>query len=368
MTEEAVNRTELIRRLDVLRTAQHRPAALIGFDGYIDKLVRPRRSQNTEDYFDTVAEFAQLLLTLGGTSSDIAVRCMFEKLGGNGPLLAEALAEKGVDCTCIGAMGQPELAAPYRQLEKKVRLVSVADCASSYALEFNNGKIMLGDADSFQNIGWKELQEKLGPSLPEMFRAAQLICFANWSGLPRSTELMEGIISDIGPLLDSRRRRIFFDLADPSAKSETQFAELFSALDRMRPFFYRVVGLNPKECLLIFNLFYGARETIFDPDMLSALLRDFPADEIVIHDAGCAYVGKTGQLPQKVKGRFLARPRISVGAGDNFNSGYCLGILCDLPPVACAMLGNVSAVCFMEQGKPANLEQLIASLEKETIS
>ena len=365
MTEATVNTADIIRRLNAFRTAQQRPAALIGFDGYIDKLVRPRRSQNTEDYFDTVAEFAQLLLTLGGTSSDIAVRCMFEKIGGNGPLLAEALAEKGVSCTCIGAMGLPELAPPYRELEKKLRLISVADCASSYALEFNNGKIMLGDADSFLTIGWRELREKLGPALPELFQAAQLICFANWSGLPRSTELLEGIITDIGPTLAGGRRKIFFDLADPSAKSDAQFQELFSALERMQPFFHRVVGLNPKECLLVFNRFYGRQEADFSPEMLCALLRDFPADEIVIHDAGCAYVGLAGQEPLKVKGRFLTRPRISVGAGDNFNSGYCLGMLCELSPAACAMLGNEAAVGFMEQGTPVKLEQLIASLEKE---
>ena len=35
MTEAAVNTAEMLRRLNAFRTAQQRPAALIGFDGYI---------------------------------------------------------------------------------------------------------------------------------------------------------------------------------------------------------------------------------------------------------------------------------------------------------------------------------------------
>lgn len=142
-------------------------------------------------------------------------------------------------------------------------MISVADCASSYALEFNNGKIMLGDADSFLTIGWRELREKLGPALPELFQAAHLICFANWSGLPRSTELLEGIITDIGPTLAGGRRKIFFDLADPSAKSDAQFQELFSALERMQPFSTGWWDSIPKSAFWSSTGFMAGRKQIF---------------------------------------------------------------------------------------------------------
>lgn len=361
MEEARGNRPGIARSLAGFRDMPDRPRALVGFDGYVDKLVKPRRSQALEDCFDTVREFAETLLSMGGTSSDIAVSRMFEKIGGNGPLLADALADKGVPCTCIGAMGEEALPAPYRALAEKVTLYSVAECASSYVMEFNDGKIMLGDTDSFLHIGWKEVQDRLGSErLLELFARSRLTCFTNWSGLPRSTELLEGIIEDICPNISDTQfiHTLFFDLADPTAKSPAQFQEFFSALERLRSGFERVVGLNPKECMQVYNHFYGKAADHFDSRMAEDLLRDFPADEIVVHDAGCAYAGKTGGTLRKVSGRFLERPLISVGAGDNFNSGYCLGKLCSLPPADCAALGNESAVLFMQHCAPASLTQL----------
>lgn len=362
MEETRGNRLEIVRSLSMFRDMPDRPRALVGFDGYVDKLVRPRRSQALGDCFDTVREFAETILSMGGTSSDIAVSRIFEKIGGNGPLLADALADKGVLCACIGAMGEGSLPAPYLALAEKVTLYSVAECASSYVMEFNDGKVMLGDADSFLRIGWREIQDRLGKErLLELFAQSRLACFTNWSGLPRSTELLEGIIEDICPHMGDTAfaHTMFFDLADPTAKSPAQFQEFFSALERLCSGFERVVGLNPKECMQVHNHFYGKAADHFDPQMAEDLLRDFPADELVVHDAGCAYAGKTGGKLRKISGRFLERPMISVGAGDNFNSGYCLGKLCSLPPADCAALGNESAVLFMERAAPASLTQLI---------
>ena len=47
---------------DALRTFPSVAAkipVLIGFDGYIDKMVRPRRNQEADDHYDTVREFAE---------------------------------------------------------------------------------------------------------------------------------------------------------------------------------------------------------------------------------------------------------------------------------------------------------------------
>lgn len=371
MEEARIDRKAIARALkDYAASAAVRPV-LIGFDGYVDKLVKPRICQEADAYYTSVREFAMRLLDLGGTSSDIAVKPMFEKIGGNGPLLAEALAEKDAVCSCIGAMGIPELSAPYRPLSNKVRLYSVAECAGSYALEFPDGKIMLGDTESFNSIDWQTLQSRIGQEkLLMLFQEAQLLCFANWSGLPKATDLLQGILRDVCPALSCERTRsVLFDLADPTGKSDAQFVELFAALEALAPFYERIVGLNPKECLQVYNHYTHSEEREFSAEMLEELLQTFPADEIVIHDAGCAYVGRKGEPARKVTGRFLTNPRISVGAGDNFNSGYCLGKLCALPGEACAALGNEAAVGFMERERPmTRMELLEAFEEQETIA
>ena len=71
---------------------QQRPKTLIGFNGYVDKLVRPRKSQEFNSTFASVAEFGSRLMQMGGTSSDTAVTRLYEKIGGK----VVAVAEEGV--------------------------------------------------------------------------------------------------------------------------------------------------------------------------------------------------------------------------------------------------------------------------------
>ena len=366
MKEVLVDSSLITAVLQRFLANEARPRVLMGFDGYIDKLVRPRKGQQSDSCYGSVAEFASRLMDMGGTSSDIAVTRLFEKIGGNGPLLAEALAEKLVPCSCIGAMGYPNLSPLYRPLAQKADLYSVAECATSFALEFPDGKIMLGDTDSFLDIHWENIRKILGEeTLLSLFQEARLLCFTNWSGLPMAQNLLEGILNDICPRLTKNPdRSIFFDLADPTAKTPEQFAGLFSALERLEPYYHRVIGLNPKECMQLWRQFYGKEAENFSPDMLADLLQDFPADEIVIHDAGCAYAGSRGEDPQRIAGRYLSNPAITVGAGDNFNSGYCLGKLCGLAPAGCAALGNEAAASFVELAKPMGFEELLKAFEE----
>lgn len=361
MIDAFTERARIAHALRVFQASEKRPGALLGFDGYIDKLVRPKRSQAQDDYFSTIREFAGFLGSAGAASSDIAVRRTFEKIGGNGTLLAESLADKGVPVVCIGAMGENELDAPYLALSKKAELYSICKCATSYAFEFDDGKLMFGDTDCFFDISWQRLCDRVGlEKLIGLFQSARLVGFANWSGLPLSTDLMNGILRDICPRLGEKENRsIFFDLADPSGKSAAQFKELFSCLERLRAHFTVAIGLNPKECLQVYRHFFGADEAAFDPAMAESLLYGLPVDELVVHTAGCAYAGLRRDKLKRVPGRYLEKPKISVGAGDNFNAGYCLGRLCGLAPEDCAALGNEAAAGFIEFGAPVSLPWLI---------
>lgn len=341
-----------------------RPGALIGFDGYVDKLVRLKRSQHgCEDFYPTITSFAEFVQSMGAMSADIALHRISEKIGGNGPLLADALARKTVPTVCIGAMGEPELDVNYQMLKKTVNLISVADVAHSLVMEFDDGKLMFGDTECFANLNWAMIRDKIGiERLRELFSDAALVGFANWSGLPCAGDLLHGILKEIGPSLIGTKRHLFFDLADPSAKSEEQFQDLFQTMKALRAFFHVTLGLNPKECLQIYNRFFDCVQERFTPQMVFALTEQFPADEIVVHIAGEAIVGSAGDTPVSVEGIAVERPVISVGAGDNFNSGYCLGLLADMNPKQCAYLGNLAAYWFVSRGTAATGTDLLALL------
>ena len=52
-------------------------------------------------------------------------------------------------------------------------------------------------------------------------------------------------------------------------------------------------------------------------------------------------------------------PVLTTGAGDNYNSGYCLGAALDLPAADCALLGNLSGRFLVKTGSPASAEDLL---------
>ena len=243
---------ELLPILESSGAVLGRRRVVAGFDGYIDRPVRLRKNQNRPpDYFNRVGEFSGFLAGYANQSADINVRRIEDKIGGNGPIFADALARKGVPLACIGAFGYPELEKVYKPLGGICDLISVEETGFTFILEFDDGKVMFGDADSFLNITWGRLEEIIGHSrLRGLFDECGMVCFANWSGLFESNDLLAGIVK-LAPALSNKPRSIFFDIADPSPKTPAQFKEFFRLLELARASFDVILGLNPKEALIV---------------------------------------------------------------------------------------------------------------------
>ncbi|MGE9297276.1 MAG: PfkB family carbohydrate kinase, partial [Puniceicoccales bacterium] len=69
--------------------------ALIGFDGFVDKIVHPvkQRFGKGDDFerISTIAEFGKRISDAAGRSANIEMYQQLEKLGGNGPIMANAM-------------------------------------------------------------------------------------------------------------------------------------------------------------------------------------------------------------------------------------------------------------------------------------
>jgi len=342
-----------------------RKRVFVGFDGYIDRLVRLRKNQNIPpDYFKSVGEFSGFVTNYANQSADINVRRIGEKLGGNGPILADALARKGVPLACVGAFGYPALEKIYEPLSDICNLISVEETGFTFILEFEDGKLMFGDSDSFYNITWGRLEEIIGHSgLFELLDECDMLCFANWSALFESNDLLEGIIRT-ARTISSKPRSIFFDIADPAPKTPAQFGELFRLMGQAREKFEVILGLNPKEALIAYNHFFSEQEAAYADSLAEKLLDEMPVDELVVHSIDYALAGrKNGTLCQSPNDS-VAMPAVLAGGGDNFNSGYCLGKLLDLNPELCACLGNLAATIYVASGKASSVPDIIELIEK----
>src|SRR5450432_302213 len=68
---------------------------LIGFDGFIDTIlhvVDTRQSANEYTRIDTLKAFGERIVAAAGKSTNVEVVVQAVKLGGNGPIMANAMA------------------------------------------------------------------------------------------------------------------------------------------------------------------------------------------------------------------------------------------------------------------------------------
>jgi len=52
-------------------------------------------------------------------------------------------------------------------------------------------------------------------------------------------------------------------------------------------------------------------------------------------------------------------PKLTTGAGDNFNAGFCLGLLMNLPVNEALRLGNASSGFYVREARSANFAELM---------
>jgi hypothetical protein len=209
-----------LKLLETAKRAQLQPV-LAGFDGFVDTIlhvVSERRSATEYSRVPTLQAFSEKVLAAsGGRNMNIEMVPRLTKIGGNGPILANALAHFDIPVTYIGCLGSPVLHPIFDDLAKKIKTYSIAEPGFSDAIEFADGKLICGKQQAVSEISWKSVLNRV--STEELFELAShagLIAFVNWGIVFSMTEIMEEFLQDIGNRLASSQKPFFIDTADPS--------------------------------------------------------------------------------------------------------------------------------------------------------
>lgn len=296
----------------------------LGFDGFVDRILRPVKSKNGEEAvpFESMADFAGYLLTQKGRSCSVETELIATKIGGNMPNTAKALGELGINTLCLGAMGLPEISPEFLNMPKNCKLLSVSEPGCCDALEFSDGKVMLGINSAIDELDYAKIIEVIPESeFISALNRCNAAAFLNWGEMTRSNDIWENIAKRILPRCDFYEKPLLVDFSDFSRRSGADFSAMLEIFKRLKEYFDITVSLNENEIHLALN---NSGE-VTDSDLLSASELFFGSSVVIHLHEGAKYTegGKVHTAHKEI----IKNPKVVTGAGDNFNGGLMAGLL-----------------------------------------
>lgn len=367
--EQREQRERTASQLEAAINRVSQMTAFVGLDGFVDNILHVVDKRESADQYlrlPTIAKLAERLAGAAGQSTNIELVSQLNKLGGNGPIMANALASFGLKVTYLGILGYPSLNPVFADFANRAEVHSIAEPGYTDALEFEDGKIMLGKHESLKQMNWENIKSRFGQDkFAARFGSADLIGFVNWTMLPHMSDIWESVLKEICPGMQSPRRKLFIDLADPEKRTNEDIGRALELVAAFQKHFDVVLGLNEKESMEAGkNL--GLNISDRSPEGLTKLCHAIHArikvDTVVVHPTAYAVAsGPDGTA--LVQGPFTPKPKITTGAGDHFNSGFCLGKLLGFSTERCLLTGVTTSGYYVRTGQSPAVPDLANLLQ-----
>ena len=363
-----MNPTELRQhtaaQLDAAGSNASALTAFVGLDGFVDEIlhtVDKRESATEFTRVPTIAKYAERLAAAAGRSTNVELVSVLTKLGGNGPIMANALASFGVQVTYLGNLGYPNIHPIFEDFTRSASVHSIAQPGFTDALEFEDGKIMIGKLQGLKDVTWANIEARFGrEKFAAQLASASLVGFVNWTMLSYMGDIWETIQRELCPQLTGPRRKLFVDLADPEKRTPDDIRRAIDLIAKFQQWFDVILGLNEKESGEIGRVL-GLNITDTSRDGLCKLAIEInqrvPVETLVVHPVAFALTASKGRA-DLVEGPFIPKPKITTGAGDHFNSGFCLGRLLGFDNEASLLCGVTTSGHYVRTANSPTLSDL----------
>jgi sugar/nucleoside kinase (ribokinase family) len=356
--------------------------AVVGFDAFIDSIIHvvDQRFAMTPDGYkriETIGQFAMRAAAAAGKSTNMEMVEKERRFGGNGPLMAGALGRAGFQVTYIGAVGRPDaprqLHPIYEEFAARCQLVvPVAPPATTDALEFEDGKIMLGKPANIQGVTWDVLKSVIGlDQIIQRFNRATLIGMVNWVMMGGVEGIWEGLCDEVFPqLAEPSKKHIFIDLCDPAKRTDGDIMRAIRALQRMNSLVPVTLGLNQAEAERIAKVVGAAEPAGQEMETLGMAMRSFAVEiqkktglsKVVVHPREGAAAADSSGNTGWFEGPFTRTPRLSTGAGDHFNAGFAMGQAIGMPIDQALALGCATSGAYVRDAESPTVDRLVEFL------
>jgi sugar/nucleoside kinase (ribokinase family) len=342
--------------------------AFVGFDGFVDEILHVvDKRESTDKYLrlPTITKYAERLAAAANKSTNVEMVSQLTKLGGNGPIMANALASFGLKVCYLGNLGYPNLHPIFSDFAKRAEVHTIAEPGYTDAVEFEDGKIMCGKHKSLREVNWENIKTRFGQEkFQAKLQASNFVGFVNWTMLTSMNDTWTAIIKEVCPKLTGPRRKVFFDLADPEKRTREDILKALSLITEFEKYFDAILGLNEKEAYEIGG-HLGLNTSDHSPQGLLKLAKEIHArikvNTVVVHPVHYALAVSANDAAI-VEGPFTPKPLITTGAGDHFNAGFCLGKLLGFDNAKAVLTGVTTSGFYVRSAKSPAVSDLIGLL------
>jgi sugar/nucleoside kinase (ribokinase family) len=341
---------------------------VVGFDGFVDTIlhvVKTRQSPTKYEPYTKMSEWAERVGAAAGISANFEFAQQMVKLGGNGPIMANALVAAGTPLTYIGCLGKPALHPVFDDFSKRAKIISVAEPGYTDALEFEDGKLMFGKHQSLKEVNWQNLTKHLPEAqIIKLFREAGLVAMVNWTMLTNLTGVLQKLLTQVMPKLSGEKRWVFFDLADPAKRSREDLLGVIKLIAKFEKHANVILGLNLGEARQVSEVLgLGPVDETYGTvtHAASQIRKKLKVHTVVVHPVQFA-AAADAKGSTHVVGPFTAKPKITTGAGDHFNAGFCLGRLSGLGIAESLQIGVATSGFYVRSAKSPSVNDLVKFL------
>ncbi len=346
---------------------------LIGIDGFVDHIVHVVNTRENFSSFTrvgTINEFGNRITRASGLSTNIELVPVATKLGGNGPIFAQALLNYGNKITYVGALGKDAISPVFQSMANECDAVySICDPGFSDAVEFYDGKLIFGKHASLKEIDWEAIKSAMGgtSNIAKIIDECCLVGLENWTMMPYMSQIWEGIIEEVFPLLTPKNKKpfIFFDLADPEKRTRQDILHALSLIGKFQDKFNVILGLNEKEMFEVMGVYdltiTESERYKFLEYAAKAVYEKLSIYCLVVHPIKEAVAVVNSEF-FITKGPYCEKPKLTTGAGDNFNAGFSFGQALGLSPLSSLTLGVCTSGYYVKNAKSPTISELIEAL------
>jgi len=256
--------------------------------------------------------------------------------------------------------------------ERCERVIPICPPGLTDALEFEDGKIMLGKPENVQRITWDLVKQTLGlETLIEMFEKVTLISVVNWTLVAGVEGIWQGLCSDIFPkLTPNPDRKLFLDLSDPAKRTDDDITRAMGLIQQLQQHIPVTLGLNLAESgriaqvigIEVYDDEHNQALASMVPQAATRIREKLGLSCIVIHQ----HTGAGGANDQGESGWFAGpytrKPRISTGAGDHFGGGFSFAQSVGLDLEQCLAAACGVAGAYVRDAKSPSRDRLVEFL------